>query len=288
MAKAGVIFPQTESGSDPGFIRDYAQTAEALGYDFLLAYDHVLGFDATRTNPTPGAYTHETIFHEPFVLFAYIAAITERIELTTGVIILPQRQTALVAKQAAELDVLSGGRLRMGVGTGWNLPEYVALGQDFHTRGRREAEQITLIRKLWSEPVVDFEGTWDRVEGAGINPLPGRHIPIWMGGREQVVLKRAARLADGWITTGQPDDAMRETLGNVRTWVKDNGRDVSAFGVQGNVRYGEGNPEAVAGQAAAWRSLGATHVALNTMGAGLATPRDHIDAITRAKDAIAG
>jgi len=286
MTKVGVIFPQTESGTDPGFIRDYAVAAEDLGYDFVVAYDHVLGFDATRTNPTPGAYTHETIFHEPFVLFAYMAAITKRIELTTGVIILPQRQTALVAKQAAELDVLSGGRLRLGVGTGWNLPEYVALGQDFHSRGRREAEQIALLRRLWTEPVVDFEGQWDRVDGAGINPLPTRSIPIWMGGRQDVVLKRAARLADGWISTGVPDDAMRETLTRLTGWLGDNGRDPAGFGIQGNVRYGDGNLESVAAQSAAWTGLNASHVALNTMGAGLAAPRDHIEAISKARSAL--
>src|SRR5438105_2091500 len=193
--RIGVVFPQTEIGSDPSVIRDYAQAAESIGYKHLLVYDHVLGASTEHRPDWRGPYTSETPFHEPFVLFGYLAAITQQLELVMGVLVLPQRQTALVAKQAAEVDVLSGGRLRLGVGIGWNQVEYEALGEDFHNRGKRIEEQITLLRELWTEPVVDFTGRWHRVAEAGVNPLPmQRPIPIWMGGYADVVLERAGRM----------------------------------------------------------------------------------------------
>ncbi|MDE2969186.1 MAG: LLM class F420-dependent oxidoreductase, partial [Chloroflexota bacterium] len=188
--KLGVIFPQTEIGNDPGAIREFVQAAEELGYEHILAYDHVLGADPAKHPNWGGAYTMDSAFHEPFVLFGYLASVTSTIKLTTGIIILPQRQTALVAKQAAEVDVLSNGRLRLGVGLGWNRVEYEALGQDFHNRGRRVEEQIALMRRLWTEESVDFDGKWHTVDGAGINPMPvQRPIPIWMGGGAEPVLR---------------------------------------------------------------------------------------------------
>src|SRR6185503_1086777 len=181
--RLGVVFPQLEIGADPAVIKDYAQTTEGLGYDYLLAFDHVLGANPNRLGGWQGPYTHESMFHEPFVLFGYLAGLTQRLELVTGVIILPQRQTVLVAKQAAEVDVLSGGRLRLGIGTGWNQVEYESLGASFADRGERIVEQVDLLRRLWTEPLVSFEGRWHRVSGAGLNPLPvQRPIPIWMGG----------------------------------------------------------------------------------------------------------
>ena len=197
--KLGVVFPQNEIGDDPVAIRDFAQAAEALGYADLLVYDHVLGAHPERENPLDGPYTHEHPFHEPFVLFGYLAGQTERIELVTGILILPQRQAALVAKQAAEVDVLSGGRLRLGVGTGWNTVEYESLGTAWKTRARRMEEQIDLMRKLWTEPVIDYSGDFHRVDKAGILPLPGRSIPIWMGGFSPPAWERAARMGDGLI-----------------------------------------------------------------------------------------
>src|SRR5713226_5417876 len=211
----GVTFPQNEIGSDPAAIRDYAQTAEGLGYSHLLAFDHVLGADTTH-RPGWKGYTYQNMFHEPFVLFGYLAALTH-LELVTGVIILPQRQTALVAKQAAEVDVLTGGKLRLGVGVGWNSVEYEALGLDFRTRGRAIEEQVEVLRLLFSKEVVTYKGKFTTITEAGLNPLPvHRSIPIWMGGSADVLLRRVARLGDGWFPQGKPDDQMRQILDRLR------------------------------------------------------------------------
>src|SRR5579883_498792 len=196
----GVVFPQIEFGNDPEAIKDYAQAAEGMGYDYLLIYDHVLSAHPEREPKLTGPYTHEHPFHEPFVLFGFLAGATKRLQLTTGILILPQRQTALVAKQAAEIDVLSKGRLRLGIGLGWNYVEYEALGTDFKTRGRRVEEQVEVLRKLWTEPLVTFRGKDHVISNAGLNPMPiQRPIPIWFGGAAEPALRRAARLADGWM-----------------------------------------------------------------------------------------
>src|SRR5579871_6659500 len=185
----GVTFPQNEIGPDPIAIRDYAQAAESLGYNHLLAFDHVLGADPTHRQGWQG-YTQKSMFHEPFVLFGYIAALT-RLELVTGVVILPQRQTALVAKQAAEVDILTGGKFRLGVGVGWNPVEYEGLGMNFRTRGRAVEEQVEVMRLLWSKEVVSYKGKYHTIAEAGLNPLPVRRsIPIWMGGRAEELLRR--------------------------------------------------------------------------------------------------
>ena len=194
----GVVFPQVEIGLDPGAIRDYAQAVEALGYTHILTFDHVLGANPDRPGGWKGPYTYRHTFHEPFVLFGFLAAATRRVELVTGILILPQRQTALVAKQAAAVDVLSGGRLRLGVGVGWNAVEFEALGERFTNRGVRIEEQIEVLRALWAQDLVTIAGQWHRVTDAGLNPLPSRRaIPIWMGGESEPVVRRAARLADG-------------------------------------------------------------------------------------------
>src|SRR5579864_3397066 len=196
--RIGVVFPQTEIGNDPIAIRDYAQAVEDLGYQHVLAYDHVLGAGLAHRPNWQGPYTSETPFHEVFVLFGYLAAVTHKVELVTGILIVPQRQTALVAKQAAQVDILSQGRLRLGVGIGWNEVEYEALGEDFHTRGARSGEQITVLRLLWTQPVVDFKGRWHHIPEAGINPLPvQRPIPIWLGGEADAVLERVGTMGDG-------------------------------------------------------------------------------------------
>jgi probable F420-dependent oxidoreductase len=204
----GVVFPQIEFGNDPQAIKDYAQTAEDLGYDYLLVYDHVLGAHPDREPKLTGPYTHEHPFHEPMVLFGFLAAVTTKLQLTTGIIILPQRQTVLVAKQAAEIDVLSGGRMRLGVGLGWNYVEYDALGEDFKTRGHRVEEQVAVLRKLWTEPLLTYRGQNFKIENAGLNPMPvQRPIPLWFGGFTDPAIKRAARLGDGWFPGGRrPDD----------------------------------------------------------------------------------
>ncbi|HWW54008.1 MAG TPA: LLM class F420-dependent oxidoreductase, partial [Acidimicrobiales bacterium] len=195
----GVVFPQTEIGGDVGVVRTYAERVEKLGYRHILTYDHVLGADPTVHRGWNGPYDVETTFHEPFVLFGYLAAVTT-LELVTGIIILPQRQTALVAKQAAEVDLLTGGRFRLGVGLGWNAVEYEALGKDFSDRGRRLDEQVTLLRSLWTEPSVNFAGAYERVTGAGLSPRPiQRPIPIWFGAQSPAAYRRVGRLADGWF-----------------------------------------------------------------------------------------
>ena len=203
----GVVYPQTQFGADPAQMRDFVQAAEDLGYHHILAYDHVLGANPDREGWQPGRpYTFRDDFHEPFTLFSWMAALTQRIGFMTGVIILPQRQTALVAKQAAQVDLLSGGRFRLGIGIGWNDVEYEALGMDFKTRGARCEEQIAILRQLWTRDLVTIEGAFDRIIDAGIKPLPPQQpIPIWIGGTADVVLKRAARLSDGWVAqSGDP------------------------------------------------------------------------------------
>jgi probable F420-dependent oxidoreductase len=281
--KIGVVFPQTEIGADPSVIRDYAQATEGLGYSHLLVYDHVLGA-STRNRPNwTGPYTSETPFHEPFVLFGYLAAITQKLGLVTGVIVLPQRQTALVAKQAAEVDVLSGGRLRLGVGIGWNEVEFEALGEDFHNRGKRFEEQIEVLRKLWTEPVVDFTGRWHRIPEAGINPLPvQRPIPIWIGGSVEATLERVARIGDGWFPQMRPDRA-RDMVEKLREYARQAGRDPNSIGIEGRLNLRQGNLDDWRQQVEAWQQMGATHLSINTLGMNLPSPRAHIETIERVK-----
>jgi probable F420-dependent oxidoreductase len=284
--RLGVVFPQTEIGNDPAVIRDYAQAAEQIGYDHVLVFDHVLGAHPDRFTQFRPPYNYETPFHEPFVLFGYLAAVTSTLELTTGILILPQRQTALAAKQAAAVDVLSGGRLRLGVGIGWNHVEYEALGENFRNRGRRIEEQIDVMRRLWTEQLVDFDGRWEHIERAGIAPLPvQRPIPIWMGGVVETVLQRVARIADGWFPQFRPGRQATDTVERLRGYVRDAGRHVEDVGIEGRISMFN-TPEADwAGALDGWRELGATHVSFNTMNAGLASPESHIDAIRRFHDA---
>jgi probable F420-dependent oxidoreductase len=286
--RLGVVFPQTEIGPDPAIVKEYAQTADELGYTHLLVYDHVLGADTTIAERADwrGPYTTEHLFHEPFVLFGYLAGLTRSLELVTGILILPQRQTALVAKQAAEVDVLSGGRLRLGIGVGWNAVEYEALGEDFHTRGRRAAEQIQLLRRLWTEPVVDFRGRFENIPQAGINPLPVQQpIPIWFGGMADSVLRRLARYGDGWFPQFRPaTESAAAYMEKLRGYVGDAGRAMSEIGIEGRFTA-SGSPDSWRAAAEEWRSLGATHLSVNTMGLGL-SPREHIETIRRVKEAL--
>ena len=283
--KIGAVFPHLEIGSDPVVLRDWAQAAEDLGYSHVLAYDHVLGAEHANREPKLwGPYTEESAFHEPFVLFGYFAACTSRLELVTGVIILPQRQTALVAKQAAEVDILSGGRLRLGVGTGWNWVEYDSLGEDYATRGPRQEEQIELLRKLWADPVVDYTGKWHRVERAGLKPLPGRQIPIWLGGFNPVAFRRAARIGDGFIFGGAGAAGLAG-LEQIRGHLETEGRDPEAFGVEAMINWQDGQNQWGA-EVETWRSAGADYVSMRAMGAGFETPQDHIDALRTFWEAV--
>jgi probable F420-dependent oxidoreductase len=287
--KLGVVFPQTEIGADPGIIKAYAQTAEALGYDYLLAYDHVLGANPERPGGWQGPYTYKQTFHEPLVLFGYLAGLTYKLELVSGVIILPQRQTALVAKQAAQVDVLSGGRLRLGVGLGWNKVEYEALNTKFSNRGRRIEEQVTLLRELWTKPLVDFKGRDHSIPDAGVNPLPvQRPIPIWFGGMAEPALRRAARLGDGWMPNSATEERLKLLLEQMRGYLEAEGRDPQKFGIDGRISIANRPQDEWPGQVEMWRALGATHVAVNTMGVGLKSPQDHIEAIRRFKAAVDG
>lgn len=283
----GVTFPQTEIGADPLVIRDYAQTVEGLGYQHLVIFDHVLGADPTH-RPGWRGYTQQDMFHEPFVLFGYLAALTH-LELVTAVIILPQRQTALVAKQAAEVDILTGGKLRLGVGVGWNPVEYEALGMNFHTRGRAIEEQIEVLRLLWSQPIVSYHGQFHTITEAGLNPLPVRRsIPIWTGGRADVLLRRTARIADGWFPQGQPDEQMRQAVERLRRYISEAGRDPGSVGIEARMNAADGDLDEWVRQTKGWRELGATHISINTMGAGFKSPDEHIEAIRRYKEAVVG
>jgi probable F420-dependent oxidoreductase len=227
----GVAYPQIELRGDPAAVGEFGRAVEDLGFDHILAYDHVLGaVHANRTPPLTGPYTERDPFHDPFVMFAYLAAITERISFTTGILVLPQRPTALVARQASDVDLLSGGRLRLGVGIGWNYVEYEALGQDFHTRGARQEEQIELLHRLFVEPVVDFSGRFDRIDRAALVPKPTRSIPIWLGGSGEKAFDRAARLADGFIFFGGGTDHAISSWNQIRERVGDLGRPVQDFG----------------------------------------------------------
>ena len=285
--KIGVTFPQTEIGDDPGAIKAYAQAAESLGYDHILAYDHVVGANPDTHPDLTGPYRHTHMFHEPFVLFGFLAGVTETIGLASGIVILPQRQTVLVAKQAAAADVLSRGRLRLGIGTGWNPVEYEALGQNFQNRGRRSEEQIDVLRRLWTEPLVTFEGRWHKIDDAGLNPLPvQRPIPIWLGGGVDAVARRVGRIADGWILTGSPDDSRKALVEKMRASAVESGRDPGSIGLEGWVAVGNRSIEDCVQDALAWKEMGATHLSFNTMNSGLETPQAHIDAIARARDIV--
>lgn len=279
--KMGVVFPQTEFGSDPAAIADYTQTAEALGYTHILAYDHVIGANPDRPGGWSGPYTHQSSFHEPFVLFAYMAAIAKELEFVTGIVILPQRETTLVAKQAATLDVLSNGRFRMGIGVGWNKVEYIALNQEFHNRGKRVEEQIVVLRKLWTEELVNFAGEWHTIPDAGLNPLPvQRPIPIWMGGHADVLLRRVAYTGDGWMPNYREAADAQQALDALDEYLAEYGRARSDIGLEARLHYQDGNPDKWHQTFAGWQEAGATHITINTMGSGLQTAQEHIQAIT--------
>jgi probable F420-dependent oxidoreductase len=286
----GVTFPQTEIGSDPAVLRDYVQAAEALGYQHLLAYDHVVGADASARPDWGGRYTANDQFHEPFVMFGYMAALTTKIEFVTGILILPQRQTVLVAKQAAEVDVLSGGRLRLGVGLGWNAVEFEALNENFHNRGRRVEEQVQLLRRLWTEPIVEFEGKWHRIDRAGLNPMPvQRPIPLFMGGLNDVVLDRAARIADGWFPIIRNEEALEglpDRIKGLRERVAGYGRDAGDFEIRVQAGFSSTTPDQWAAEVGRYRDMGVDYLCFSTMGAGLESPRDHIEALRKYKEAL--
>jgi len=304
--KIGVVFPQTEFGADRGAVRDFAQTAEELGYSHILAFDHVVGAGLKTRPDWQNPYSENDTYHEIMVLFGFIAGCTETIEMTSGVLILPQRQTALVAKQTAAIDVLSGGdRLRLGVGLGWNDVEYEVLNENFKDRGQRFEEQIEVLREMFKAQAIDYQGKWHTINDAGINPLPyNRSIPIWVGAFSEPAIKRAARVADGWFPIGSSVDGVGEAaVDMMRTALEAEGRDPDNFGTEGFVMLGDGNmalgsmqgrecaarsPDDWAREVEGWEKLGATHISVNTMNGGCKTERDHVTALRTFMEAIGG
>jgi len=288
--KAGVVFPQTECGTDVTAIGQFVQAVEGMGFDHLFVADHVLGADPRHhAHPSLATYSHEAVVHEALTLLAYLAAITRRLTLATGILILPQRQTALVAKQAAQIDVLSGGRLRLGIGVGWNAVEFEALNETFDNRGRRSAEQIEVLRALWTQPVVDFRGEFHRISHAGLNPMPiQRPIPVWfgVGSREQPVppdaaLRRIARLADGWSPNFAPGPQGRVLVDRVHAYAREAGRDPARLPLEGRIRLAGQGPDGWARQVDGWTALGATSVIAEARGADLKFPDGHLDVLRR-------
>jgi len=300
--RIGVSLPQREPGlgRDISAITEYARAAEAMGYDHIRTGEHVLGANAASRPGWQGPYTHNDLWHEPFVLFGYLAALTKTLEFVTSIVILPQRQTALVAKQAAALDLVSGGRLRLGIGVGWNPVEFEALGEDFSTRGRRIEEQIEVMRALWTQELVTYRGRWDTITDAGLNPMPvQRPIPIWIGGGPgsaggtstvgaDRVLRRIAKMADGWFPSLGLETGVGEAIATLHDYIRQEGRDISEVGIEGSVSVAGLSVDECVQQVSAWRELGATHLSVNTAGAGFTSLDQHIDVLHRLKDAVDG
>jgi probable F420-dependent oxidoreductase len=284
----GAVLPHNEIGTDPGAITAYLQGLEEMGVVNLLVYDHVLGADPDRPGGFRGAYDKDVAFHEPLTFFAYAAAVTTSLELVSCVMILPQRQTVLVAKQAAEVAVLSGNRLRLGIGTGWNVVEYVGLNETFTNRGRRQAEQVELMRRLWTEPSFEFTGEFHTIDRAGINPLPTEPIPIWFGGSAPAAIERCARLGDGWVPLGSPNDKSAAMLATIRTTREADGRSMDGFAVQAQAQYAGGDPDRWRSHAERWQALGATHLAIATHNAGPADADGHVARVAEYLDAVRG
>jgi probable F420-dependent oxidoreductase len=285
--KLGTVYPQIELNGDPEAFRRIGLATEVLGYDHFLIYDHVVGaVHEGRDPPLFGGYNDKDPFHEPFVALSYLAGMTRRIGLVTGIVILPQRQTALAAKQAADLDILSGGRLRLGVGTGWNYVEYEALGQDFHTRGKKLDEQIPYLRRLWSEEAISFQGQFDRIDRANLVPRPKRQIPIWCGGFVEPAYRRAARLADGFIFATGFDDSTVDAWNHIRDLVREAGRPVDSFGGQFILQAWAGEVHSydqIVDRLRQVQDAGATHAGIVSMGRGFTETDQHLDFFAEVK-----
>lgn len=284
----GAVIPHHEIGTDPGAIRAFAQGAEELGVTHLLIYDHVVGADRNRPGGFEGPYDSEVAFHEPMVLFGFLAGCTTRVELVTAVLILPQRQATLVAKQAAEVAILSGGRLRLGVGVGWNTVEFDALNEDFHTRGRRQAEQVELMRRLWTEDVFSFHGEFHRFEHASMLPRPDAPIPILFGGSAPAVLERCARLGDGWMPLGSPNDKSADRVAELQRLRAAAGLPWDGFEIRVQAQYAGGDPDRWRGHLAKWEAIGATHMAIATHNAGPTDVDGHLGRIGEYLAAVTG
>jgi probable F420-dependent oxidoreductase len=282
----GAVLPHHEIGVDPGALRTYIQGVEELGMGHLLAYDHVLGADPNRPGGFKGVYDKDVGFHEPLTFFAFAAGLTRDLDFASTVLILPQRQAVLVAKQAAEVAIVSGNRLRLGIGTGWNTIEYQALNESFNDRGRRQVEQVEVMRRLWTEDVVNYAGTFHTIDAASINPRPSRPIPLWFGGSAPRVLERCALLGDGWMPLGSPDKS-RDAIDAIRGHREKAGLSMDGFGIQAQAQYAGGTPERWRSHAAKWREAGCTHLAVATHNAGPTDVDGHLDRIRQYRDALA-
>ena len=286
--QTGAVFPHNEIGTDPGAIKAYAQGVEAMGITHLLIYDHVLGADPDREGGFRGPYDKDVAFHEPFTTFAFIAGVTDKIDLITTVMILPQRQTVLAAKQAAEVALLSNNRFKLGIGVGWNELEYVGLNETFNNRGRRQEEQVDVMRKLWSEDSLDYTGEYHRIDKASINPRPSKTIPIWFGGSAPALLDRVARLGDGWIPLMGANDKAKACIDTIKQTRKAAGLSFANFGIQAQAQYAGGSPERWRKHAEAWREMGCTHLAIATHNAGPTNVDGHLARIGEYQQALQG
>jgi probable F420-dependent oxidoreductase len=284
----GAVVPHHEIGTNPGAIRAYAQGAEELGVDHLLIYDHVMGADREREGGFNGPYDKDVAFHEPLTFFCFVAAVTQRIDLVTAVVISPQRQTVLLGKQVAELAVLSGNRFRLGIGTGWNVIEYEALNEDFTNRGRRQEEQVDLLRRLWTEDSLSYRGAFHTVDRASILPRPSQPVPILLGGSAPALLERCARLGDGWIPLGTPNETSRERIATIADHRQRAGRTMDGFLIQAQAQYAGGDPDRWRTHAERWRVLGATHLAVATHNAGDTDVDGHLARIAEYQAAVSG
>jgi probable F420-dependent oxidoreductase len=282
----GVVFPQNEMGGDRGAVRAYGQAASDLGYTHLAAYDHVLGADTAVHGDLGGPYTIRDTFHEPLVMFAYLAGCTN-LAFATSILIGPQRQSALLAKQAAEVDLLTDGRFRLGLGIGWNRVEYEALGKSFADRAAILEEQVGVLRQLWTQESVTVAGRFETITAAGLAPPPvQRPIPIWIGAWAPAALRRVGRLADGWFPQVRPGGGLSEALETIAQGAREAGRDPASIQFEGRIDYASRDLERMARHAELWRQAGASHLSLNTMGAGCTGVDDHIAALTAVARAL--
>ena len=282
----GAVFPHNEIGTDPQAIKDYAQGVEELGVTHLLIYDHVLGADRDRPGGFEGPYDKDVAFHEPFTTFAFIAAVTKKLDMITTVMILPQRQTVLVAKQAAELAILSNNRFKLGIGVGWNAVEYTGLNENFKNRGKRQEEQVELMRLLWESEVLEYKGDYHHIDKASINPRPSKSVPIWFGGGAPQLIERCADLGDGWIPLMGPNEAARKTLAAIKEKRESKGLDWGNFGVQAQAQYAGGDAERWNKHAEKWRNLGASHLAIATHNAEPTNVDGHLGRIKEYLNAV--
>ncbi len=282
----GAVFPHNEIGTDPQAIKDYAQGVEELGVTHLLIYDHVLGADRDRPGGFEGPYDKDVAFHEPFTTFAFIAAVTKKLDMITTVMILPQRQTVLVAKQAAELAILSNNRFKLGIGVGWNTVEYTGLNENFKNRGKRQEEQVELMRLLWENEVLEYKGDYHHIDKASINPRPSKSVPIWFGGGAPQLIERCADLGDGWIPLMGPNEAARKTLAAIKEKRESKGLNWDNFGVQAQAQYAGGDAERWNKHAEKWRNLGASHLAIATHNAEPTNVDGHLGRIKEYLNAV--